>query len=97
MSKDVSFALDTTGGEEILQRMAAPIVKQAADAIAARAQSMASSQTSDPPEITVSTKVGVIRRGFRAIATVTAEGKDAHSNYIGRMVLTKSKDAGRVN
>lgn len=97
MAKDVSFSLDTTGGEEILQKMAAPIVKQSADAIAQRATSMAQSMTSNPPSITVSTMVGTIKRGVRAIATVKSEGTDAHSNYVGHLALTKSKDAGRVN
>lgn len=97
MSKDVSFALDPTGGEEILQRMAMATVKQSADAIAARATSMAGSMSGTPPSITVQTKVGTIRRGVRAIATVTAEGRDARSNYIGWYVLSRSKDAGRVN
>lgn len=95
--KDVSFALDPTGGEEILQRMAMPIVKQSADAIASRARSMVGTLTSKPPAITVEARVGTIRRGVRAIATVKAEGHDARSNYVGWVALSKSKDAGRVN
>lgn len=97
MSSDVSFALDPQGGEEILQRMSMPTVKQAAEAIAARATSIAGSLSSQPPAITVETKVGTIKRGVRAIATVKAEGNDARQNYIGWMALSKSKDAGRVN
>ena len=96
MSKDVSFALDQKGGEDILQRMSASVVKTSADAIAARATGMASSLTSNPPSITVSTKVGTIKRGIRAIATIKAEGADQHENYIGHIALTKAKDAGRV-
>ena len=95
MSKDVSFALDPKGGEEILQRMMMPTVKQKADAIAARAQSMAGSMTSKPPIISVTTKVGTIKRGVRAIATIAAEGDDSHANYVGHVALAKSKDAGR--
>lgn len=95
MAKDVSFVLDPKGGEAILQRMMMPNVKQRADAIAARAQSMAGSMSSDPPTISVSTKVGTIKRGVRAIATIKAEGKDAHENYIGHVALAKAKDAGR--
>ena len=95
MSKDVSFALDTKGGENILQSMMMPTVKERADAIAARARSMANSMTSNPPEIAVSTKIGTIRKGVRAIATISANGDDAHANYIGNIVLAKSKDAGR--
>lgn len=97
MAKDVSFSLDPQGGADILQKMAASTVKQSAEAIAARARSMAQSQTSNPPDITVETKVGVIKRGTRAIATIRASGDDAHANYIGHMALAKSKDAGRVN
>jgi len=95
MSKDVSFSMDTKGGEEILQSMMMPTVKQKADAIAARAQSMAGSMTRQPPTISVSTKVGTIKRGVRAIATIAAEGDDAHQNYIGHYVLARAKDAGR--
>lgn len=96
MSKDVSFVMDIAGGREILTDMAAATVKQSADAIAARANSMAGSMSSDPPEITVSTKIGTIRKGVRAIATISATGRDEHQAYIGVMALTKAKDAGRV-
>lgn len=95
MVRDITFQLDPAGGAEILQNMMLPTIKQAGDAIAARAQSMAQSQSSNPPSITVSTKVGTIKRGQRAIATIQASGIDAHSNYIGHTVLAKSKDAGR--
>lgn len=96
MSSDIKFSLDVKGGEDILQKMAAPIVKTSADAIADRATSMASSMTKTPPSITVETKVGTIKRGVRAIATVRATGIDKHSLYIGRQAIIKSKDAGRV-
>lgn len=96
MSKDVSFALDTKGGETILQSMMMPTVKERAEAIASRARSMAGSLTSDPPEITVTTKIGTIRKGVRAIATIKADGGgDPHAAYIANTVLAKSKDAGR--
>lgn len=97
MSKDVSFSLDPQGGQDILQSMAMSTVKQSAEAIGARARGIASSISSDPPEITVTTTVGTIRRGVRAIATVRALGEDAHANYIGHQALAKSKDAGRVS
>lgn len=96
MAKDVSFSLDPSGGEQILAKMAMPLVKQSAEAIAARARGMAASMSSNPPSITVTTKVGTIRRGVRAIATIKAEGNNSHSNYIGHVALTKSRDAGRV-
>ena len=95
MSKDVSFAMDTKGGEEILQSMMMPVVKQKADAIAARASSMAGSMSNKAPTITVTTRIGTIKRGIRAIATISAEGRDAHQNYIGHYVLARAKDAGR--
>lgn len=98
MSKDVSFSLDTAAASVILTDMVAPTIKKSAEAIAARAKSMASSMSSNPPEITVSTTVGVNKGGSgrRAIATVRASGNDAHQNYIGHQALAKSKDAGRV-
>lgn len=95
MAKDVSFQLDPKGGETILQSMMMPTVKQRADAIAARAQSIAGSMSSNPPTISVTSKVGTIKRGQRAIATIQAEGDDAHENYIGHVALAKSRDAGR--
>lgn len=96
MSKDVTFSLDPAGGADILQNMAMPLIKQAGEAIAARAQSMAGSLSSDPPEITVSTAVGTIKRGQRAISTVRATPKNAHQAYIATVALAKSRDAGRV-
>lgn len=98
MSKDVTFSLDTDAAAEILTTMVAPVIKQSAEAIAARARSMAGSVTKTPPEITVTTGVGVNKggRGRRYIATVTSTGIDAHANYIGHQALSKAKDAGRV-
>lgn len=96
MSQDVSFQLDINAGSEILTKMVAPLIKQSGEAIAGRARSIAGSMSSNPPEISVTTSVGVIKRGNRAIATVTARGRDAHENYIGLMALKKAKDAGRV-
>lgn len=98
MSRDISFTLDTAAAAEILTDMVAPVIKQSAEAIADRARSMANSISSNPPEIIITESVGVNRggRGRRAIATITATGDDAHSNYIGYQALTKAKDAGRV-
>lgn len=97
MGKDVSFALDPQGGADILQKMSAGVVKRSAEAIAARARSMASSISDNPPTITITTSVGTIKKGVRAIATIQAEGDDAHSKYIGHHALAKARDAGRVN
>lgn len=96
MSKDVSFQLDTAAAAIILTDMVAPLIKQSGEAIAARARSMAESMSSDPPEITITTNVGTIKRGRRAIATIRATGKNDHQNYIGVLALRKAKDAGRV-
>lgn len=97
MSKDVSFQLDPKGGEDVLTKMAMPVIKQAADAIAARANGMAGSMSKDPPEISVTTQFGTIKRGVRAIATIRSNGGgDAHKGYIGATALSKAKDAGRV-
>lgn len=96
MAKEISFQLDTVGGEEIITRMAMPYVKKSAEAIANRANSMAGGMTSDPPTFNVSTKFGTIRRGTRAIATISSEGGTARKNYVAHTVLPKSKDAGRV-
>lgn len=93
---DVSFQLDTDAAGKILTEMVAPLIKQSGEAIAARARSMAGSMSSEPPEITVTTSVGTIKKGQRAIATITASGRNAHQNYIGHTVLAKAKDAGRV-
>jgi hypothetical protein len=94
--KDVSFQLDQSGGAEILQNMVMPTIQQSADAISARAGSMASSQSSDPPTFEVSSRVGVIRRGERAIATIKANSQNPHQDFIAHDVLVKAKDAGRV-
>ena len=96
MSRDVTFQLDTAAASAILTDMVAPLIKQSGEAIAIRAQSIANSMSADPPTITVTTNVGTIKRGRRAISTITASGKDAHQNYIGRMALIKARDAGRV-
>lgn len=97
MSRDVTFQLDTAAAAEIITKMAAPVVQQSANAIASRAQAMANGMSSHPPQISVTTRVGTIKRGQRFIATISAEGKDAHENYIGAVALAKAKDAGRLN
>lgn len=96
MSTDVSFSLDAEAASTILTEMVAPLIKQSGEAIAARAQSMANSMSSDPPSISVTTSVGVVKRGRRAISTITAHGNNAHQNYIGHLALVKARDAGRV-
>lgn len=94
--KDVSVQIDLGGGAQILQVMAMKTVEQSANAIAARANSMAASVSSEPIEFEVTSNVGVIKNGARAIATVHANTTGAHQGYVARTVLAKSKDGGRV-
>lgn len=96
MGRNVTFQLDLKGGAEILQRMAAPIVKKSADAIASRAQSNASSMTSKPPTIKVFSSVGVNKRGSRAIAVVKGGGTQ-RDVYIATEAIRKAKDAGKLS
>lgn len=97
MSSDVSFSMDAGAGEEILTNLAMPVIQKSADAIVARANQLAGSMSTDPPEITVSSAFGTIKKGTRAIATIkVVPSGDPHKNYIGLMALSKSKDAGRV-
>lgn len=81
----------------MLTDVAMKTIKTSAEAIKARALAMAGSMSTNPPGIILSTSVGTIRRGRRAIATLTVDPHgDAHANYVGHMALAKSKDAGRV-
>ena len=93
---DVSFSLDTNNANKILTEMASGIVNQSAVAVAQRAQSMISSTTTQPLKVNVSTGVGTIRRGVRAIGKVSINTANKHQAYIANMVLRKAKDAGRV-
>lgn len=97
MAKDVTFSLDTEAAAVIIGNMSLPLIRQSGAAIGGRAQSMAGSISRNPPRINVSTAIGTIKRGKRAIATVAVQGEDAHQMYIGAMALRKAKDAGRVN
>lgn len=96
MARDITFQLDINAASEILTDLAMPTIQQSGAAIAARAEAMAGSLSSKPISVSVSSGVGTIRRGRRAIATVTAQGIDAHSNYVGHQALAKAKDAGRI-
>lgn len=96
MAKQITFSLNTTAAADIIGAMSLPLIRQSGAAIGGRAQSMAGSISRDPPEINVSTAIGTIKRGKRAIATVSVNGRDAHQMYIGAMALRKAKDAGRV-
>lgn len=92
-----NFYLDTSAaGLEVLQGLAMPVVQRSAAAIAARARSMAGEMSSETIAFETTSRVGTIKQGTRAIATVTASGLDAHQSYIADVALKKSKDAGRV-
>lgn len=95
---DTSFQLDITeAGKQILQDMAADVVQQSGEAIKQRASSMASSLSKNAPTFEISSRVGTIKRGERAITTITAtETPDQHQQYIAHLALVKAIDAGRV-
>ena len=95
--KEVTFQLDTQAANQILTGLAMATVSRSTNAIAQRAQSMAGSISSTPPEFTVTTQVGTIRKGKRAIGRVAAHYKDARQRYVASTALAKAKDAGRVN
>lgn len=95
MAKRVTFQLDLSGGAEVLQRMAQPMIKKSGEAIASRANSMAREISSKPPKITSHTSVGTIKRGARAISVVKGDG-DARDAYIASEAIRKSLDAGKV-
>lgn len=96
MADDITFVLDTKEAEQLLTNMSMPLARASAEAMANRARSIASSMSSEPPEITVESAIGVIKRGNRAVATIRAVGRNAHQNYIGHTALAKSKDAGKL-
>lgn len=98
MANKTTFQLDiTAAGQAILQSMAVGIVQQSAQAILARANGIALAQSANAPGFEVSSRVGVIRRGSRAITTITASATpNAHLAYVARQALVKAKDAGRV-
>ena len=95
MAKRVTFQLDLSGGAEVLQQMAQPLIDKSGQAIASRANSMAKEISSNPPAIKAKTNVGVIKRGSRAISTVQGGG-DARDAYIASEAIRKSLDAGKV-
>lgn len=95
----VTFQLDiSAAGQAILQSMVKPAIERSGNAIATRARSISSSISRDAaPNIRVSTRVGTIKRGKRAITTVSADYDNKREQYVARTALAKAKDAGRVN
>ena len=100
MSVKVKFSMNTGvgGGQDIIRQMAAPLVERSAEAIASRANSIASKVSSNPPEFKVDEYIGLPNRrgGKRAVATVYGDETTEHQHYIGFMAAQKSKDAGKV-
>lgn len=98
MAKKTTFQLDITqAGLEVLQTMAMQPVERAANAIASRAQSMAASMSGEDIIFGTGSRVGIIKTGKRAIATVAAaDTGDKHRSYIAHTVLVKALDAGRI-
>lgn len=95
--KDVRFSLDIEAAAVVIGSMSMPLIRKSANAIGARAQSMAGSISSNPPEISISTEIGTIKRGKRAIGTIKANFDNPRESYIAHTALRKAKDAGRVN
>ena len=98
--KYANFWLNLDGGAYVLQKMSQGVVKQAGQAIQARATSiapsvMARSDRVPPPTFTVETKLRITSRGARAVAIVRGGGT-ARQMYLAGMALAKSIDAGRV-
>lgn len=96
-NKDVTFQLDTDAAAAIVGSMAMPLIQSSTNAVAARAQSMASSISTEPPAFVVKAEIGTIRRGKRAVGTVSANFNNKRERYIAATALAKAKDAGRVN
>lgn len=96
MAKKITFQLDLSGGADVLQNMAMSQINQSAQAVGSRAQSMANSISSQAPTINVSTQVGVIKTGQRAIGTISANPANARQRYVAIEALKKSLDAGKV-
>ena len=95
--KIVTLQLDTDAAAVIIGQMSMPLITQSARAMGARAQSMAGSVSRRPPEFRVTTAIGTIKRGRRAIGTIQANYDNARESYIAHTTLRKAKDAGRIN
>lgn len=97
MVKEVTFQLDVDAAAVIIGSMSLPLIRQSANAISGRAQSMAGSISSNPPAFSVKTAIGTIKRGKRAIGTVQTNFDNPRESYIAHTALRKAKDAGRIN
>ena len=96
MTKTFTFQLDLHGGADLLQLMAMKQVKKSTEAIAARANGMTTSMSSNPPKIETNTEVGMIKKGDRAIGTIYANVENKHEHFVAAEAILKSIDAGKV-
>lgn len=96
-NKDVTFQLDTDAASALIQDMIMPTIQTSTNAVQARAQAMANSISTNAPTVNAKTAVGTIRRGKRAIGTISVDYTNAREKYIAITALKKAKDAGRVN
>lgn len=85
------FQLDLSGGLDVLADYAFPMISNSTKAIAGRAESISGVGMGVKLE-----RTGVIRRGQRALGTITTQPKNEHEAYKALDALKKSIDAGRV-
>ncbi len=95
--RDVSFQLDIDSAAAVITDMARPVVEQSAKGIASRANTIAGSMSSEAPSFTATTKVGRIKKGQRAIGTISASVDNSRESYIAHSALSRAKDGGSIN
>ena len=103
MSRNVSFSMNTgvNGGADIIQHMAAPMIRKAGESIAERANKISPAIRATPQKFEVSeTRIGLKnkRGGMRAYVEVRATkpvGGDAY--YNDYQTLHLAVDAGRLS
>lgn len=102
MSKKVKFAMNTgrEGGETVIQDMAEPAVRKAAERIAERADRISGSMRTHPNTFSVSeVAIGLpnSRGGKRVYAVVSADKANGGEAYnLDKQALHLALDAGRV-
>lgn len=102
MSKNVKFAMNTGGGGgmTIIQDMAEPAVRKAAERIAERADRISGAMRENPNTFEVSeVAIGLPNRrgGRRVYAVVRAERPDGGEAYnLDKQALHLALDAGRM-
>lgn len=102
MSKNVKFAMNTgrEGGETIIQDMAEPAIRTAAERIAERADRISGAMRENPNTFQVSeVAIGLPNRkgGKRVYAVVRAEKPNGGEAYnLDKQALHLALDAGRM-